>query len=125
VTGRDYLREDKTMISRTIVETVDQWLDDYAADNYQTQPMAQDWARVAKVSEELGEAIAELISWTGQNPRKGMDALARRRLLAELADTAMTSVYAIQHFTKDVTITAGIMREAGLKHMSRVVTPPP
>lgn len=82
--------------------------------------MAQHWARVAKVSEELGEAINELILMTGQNPRKSTDPDAYLRLLQELADTAMTGVYAIQHFTKDIEVTEYIMKEAQKKHESRV-----
>lgn len=87
----------------------DDWLDSAVADRYERQPLAQDWARVAKVSEEVGEAIAELILWTGQNPRKGTDPAARERLLGELADVVVTGVLAIQHFTKDSETTCGIV----------------
>src|SRR5690242_8895470 len=84
-----------------IIEAVDKWLDDNVDSSYKTQVLAQDWARISKIAEELGEAINEFILFTGQNPRKGSDLLAGQRLLLELADTAMTAIFAIQHFTKD------------------------
>ena len=34
------------------VEFLDNWLDTAVADIYKDQPLAQDWARVAKVTEE-------------------------------------------------------------------------
>lgn len=108
------------MIRRDIVTHVDQMLDDKVDSEYQEQPLAQDWARVCKVSEELGEAIAELILYTGQNPRKGRDTTRLHNLLSELADTAMTGVYAIQHFTKDIDITERYMIDAQLKHHRRL-----
>jgi hypothetical protein len=92
----------KKMISRIVVQMVDEWLDAEVDPSYKHQEMAQDWARVAKIGEEMGEAIAELISSTGQNPRKEYDPLAHERMLRELADTAMTAIYAIQHFTKNI-----------------------
>jgi hypothetical protein len=85
---------------RTIM-AVDSYLDERVADCYKEQPWAQDWARVAKIMEEGGEAVAELIAWSGQNPRKPQDEDARGRLLTELQDVALTAIYAIQHFTKE------------------------
>jgi hypothetical protein len=84
-----------------MIRDVDEWLDSDVSPVYKEQPLAQDWARVCKESEERGESIAELILATGQNPRKGTDPEAGDRLLKELADRAVTSVFAIQHFTKD------------------------
>lgn len=85
------------------VVDVDDWLDtDFGAgERYQREPLAQDWARVAKIAEETGEAIAELILLTGQNPRKGKDPEARERMLNEMADVALTAILGMQHFTKD------------------------
>lgn len=91
------------------VRVIDSWLDAKASGLYQVQPLAQDWARVAKIGEELGEAINELILFTGQNPRKGQDTEAYPRLLNELADTVMTGIFAIQHFTKDTGLTKSII----------------
>lgn len=106
------------MIDSRIVEGVDFLLDAGTSTLYKNQPLAQDWARVAKIIEETGEAIQELILFTRQNPRKPQDDKARSRMLDELADTAMTAVYAIQHFTKDAHKTSDIMQAAQAKHIS-------
>ena len=112
------------MIDKQIVTDVDFILDGLVSPQYKLQPLAQDWARVAKVQEECGEAIAELILATGQNPRKPQSdserSLAYERLLLELADTAMTAVYAIQHFTKDSDLTTHILMKAQTKHITRL-----
>jgi len=102
-----------------MVEIFDTHLDDKVSQPYKEQPLAQHWARVAKVDEEAGEAIAELILATGQNPRKAMDDAAWDRLLGELADTALTAIYAIQHFTKDAERTAGIVLGKARYHGER------
>jgi hypothetical protein len=102
-----------------IVRVADLWLDECVSDRYKSQPLAQDWARVTKVDEEHGEAIAELILMTGQNPRKGTDPSARSKLLAELADKAITAILGIQHFTKDTTETEGYIIAAFIKIMGR------
>ena len=83
-----------------LIEAVDSHLDANVSATYQAQPLAQDWARVAKVTEEAGEAVDALIGLTGQNPRKGVYG-DLDHLLDELADVALATVYAIQHFTKD------------------------
>jgi len=80
-----------------LVLWMDDDLDGQVADLYKDQPLAQDWARVAKVAEEVGEAIAALIGITGQNPRKGVYG-TDDDLLDELADVALTGLYAMQHF---------------------------
>lgn len=108
------------MIDAYLVREVDAYLDAGASERYKSQRLGQDWARVAKLAEETGEAVSELISWTGQNPRKNQDDEAFGRLLAELADAAMTGIYAIQHFTKDIGETERIMGEAQFKHASRL-----
>lgn len=103
------------MISKINVEAIDAWLDKNVSSPYTSMSLAQDWARVAKISEEAGEAIAELILLTGQNPRKGTHPEAYRRLLMELADTALTAIYAIQHFTKNIDETEIILIDAQVK----------
>jgi NTP pyrophosphatase (non-canonical NTP hydrolase) len=94
-----------------IIRNVDLWLDADVAETYQGQPLAQDWGRVAKVAEETGEAVEALIAYTGQNPRKGVCGTLDD-LLGELADVAMTGMFAIQHFTKDETKTAAVLMAA-------------
>lgn len=86
-------------LSARIME-IDIWLDGQVADAYKDQPLAQDWARISKVSEELGEAIQEFIGATGQNPRKGVYS-DQAMVNNELADVVVTALLAIQHFTKD------------------------
>lgn len=90
------------------ITDIDNWLDAKVTDEYKYQPLAQDWARISKMAEEIGEAIQAFIGYTGQNPRKGkINDLAD--VLAELADTVLTGVFAIQHFTKDADQTLQII----------------
>ena len=115
---------------------VDTWLDAACSQEYKDHPLAQDWARTAKVSEEIaeareermlalierahGRAIAELILATGQNPRKPADPDAGHRMLCELADVVVTGLLAIQHRTKDPDRTWGYFIAALTKALSRV-----
>jgi hypothetical protein len=91
------------------IRFIDEWLDEMVSADYHNQPLAQDWARVAKVSEECGEAIQALIGYTGQNPRKGKSG-SQGDLLNELADIVMTGILALQHFTKDTGLTKAVIR---------------
>lgn len=108
------------MINPKSVERIDEMLDANVSDIYKEMPLAQDWGRVAKIQEEAGEAIAELILYTGQNPRKGTHPERYGPFLMELADTALTGIYAIQHFTKDIKRTEEILRLACARHLSRL-----
>ena len=91
-----------------VVRDVDEWLDEDVPDNYKNQGLAQDWARISKVIEELGEAVSAMIGATGQNPRKGRTH-DQDDMLYELADVVMTGILAIQHFTKDTHDTREIL----------------
>lgn len=96
-------------ISVLRIQAIDRWLDEEVDSEYKAQPMAQDWARISKVSEELGEAIQAFIGLTGQNPRK-RKTHTLEEVIEELADTALTAILAMQHFYKDdssVAITLG------------------
>ena len=95
-------------IDADTIRRVDTWLDHTTAGHYRNEPLAQDWARVAKASEEAGEAIRALIACTGQNPRKGVHGTIGD-LLNELSDVALTGILAIQHFTKDITTTQQVL----------------
>lgn len=108
------------MIRPDIIAEADRILDGKVSLPYRDQPLAQDWARTAKVVEELGEAITELISWTGQNPRKQASPGARERMLAELADTCVTAALAIQHFTKNTDATEAVILAAQQKCLDRL-----
>jgi hypothetical protein len=118
----------------SLLAPIDRVLDERTACIYKEQPLARDWGRVAKVAEELGEAlghldehstiedwqrvgaialpagraIAALIAYTGENPRKGVCG-GQEALLEELADVAMTAMLGIQHFTKDAERTRRLM----------------
>lgn len=105
--------------SLEIIQEIDRILDEYVSDDYKDAALAQDWARISKVIEECGEAISELISYTGQNPRK-IRGDSKNLMLGELADTALTAIYAIQHFTKDSVWTNGILQEAISRHLRRL-----
>ena len=91
------------------ITSIDEWLDGNVGSTYNVAPLAQDWARVSKIAEELGEAISELILYTGQNPRKPIDPDAYERMLKELADVVCTGTLAIQHFTKNEEATRSII----------------
>jgi len=89
------------MTALSSIESLDKWLDESELpEPYRSQPGMQDWARISKIAEELGEAIQAFIGATGQNPRKGithdMD-----DVLEEIADVIITGYCAIQHFTKN------------------------
>ena len=106
----------------SFIQIIDEWLDGNVSQEYKDQPLAQDWARVAKEGEERGESIAELILLTGQNPRKRKHLEARERLLDELADRALTAILGIQHFTKNTTETRMIIENKLNKIVARVYT---
>ena len=109
----------QVVIGMSGVREIDKWLDENTGERYQQQPLAQDWGRVAKVTEEAGEAIDALIGLTSQNPRKGEYA-TYVDLYNELADVAWTAIFAIQHFTKSETGTARILNEKREAILNRI-----
>lgn len=107
-----------------VIEHVDAWLDRTVSQPYQDQPLAQDWARLSKVAEELqealdnadglppefhqrasaimqslGRAVAALIGATGQNPRKGITH-TRDEVVNEVLDAVLTGLLCSQHLLK-------------------------
>lgn len=104
-----------------IVEWMDNYLDEGVSGAYKEQPLAQDWARVTKLAEEVGEAVDALIGITGQNPRKG-EYGSQEDLLSELADVALTGIYAMQHFHKDIDVTMERLLARARHHCDRVIT---
>lgn len=104
------------------VTAIDRWLDECVSKDYrEREPMAQDWARVCKITEEHGEAIDALIRWTGQNPRKPQERNAYHEMLTELADVWLTAMLAIQHFTKDANSTDSYLGAAVVKAAGRAI----
>jgi NTP pyrophosphatase (non-canonical NTP hydrolase) len=101
------------------VKAIDEWLDAYAGLRYQDQPLGQDWARLAKVIEELGEAVQAFIGLTGQNPRKGVTHTSSE-VLDELADVVFTGILCMTHFTKNTDEVQRILRAKLAKIKTRV-----
>jgi len=99
---------------------IDAFLDKKTSGIYQAQPLAQTWTRVAKIAEEAGEAISELIAATGANPRKGVIEGAYEKMLQEIADVWCTALFALMHFTKDADETERILSESLEKAYQRV-----
>lgn len=89
---------------------LDKWLDDMVAPLYKEQPLAQDWARLSKIGEELGEAINAFIGVTGQNPRKGTFG-SESDVNDELVDVALTAILCLQHRTQSIIDTQNIIQE--------------
>jgi hypothetical protein len=106
--GCEQMSYQEDTIDLQIIDRVDSWLDGAVASEYQLQPLAQDWARISKVAEELGEVIQAFIGYTGQNPRKGK-INEKADVVNELADVAMTAILAIQHMTKNTSETRDIL----------------
>ena len=119
-TLRAQLAKVPALVEADQITDIDEWLDSSVADRYQRESLGQDWARVSKAAEEVGEAIEALIAWTGQNPRKPQRDEARSELLKELADVALTGIYGIQHFTKDADETLRIVRQRLARHHERM-----
>lgn len=94
-----------------MITAVDTWLDTECGPAYREQPLAQTWTRVVKEQEEHGEAIAELILATGQNPRKPADPAARDRLCASFGG--------IMHLVKDADVAWVFFRNALAKAADR------
>jgi hypothetical protein len=103
-----------TAFPADLIREVDTWLDDNASQRYQPDTLgdstAQDWARLSKVSEELGEAISVLIGITGQNPRKGYHGTPEE-FLNEICDIITTGILCLQHFTKDTQRTEQLIED--------------
>lgn len=98
------------------VERVTRWLDEHQI----ITPEADDALRVGKLLEEGGEAMQKYIGWIGQNPRKGV-INTKYEFLEEVADSAMTALCCIQHFTQDIEETFNIMFNRARYVKQRVV----
>jgi NTP pyrophosphatase (non-canonical NTP hydrolase) len=101
------------------VTEINNWIDGDIPPTYKEQPLAQHWARIAKLQEEAGEVVDAFIRLTGQNPRKGKTE-NWGEFLDELADVAATAILAIQHFTGDWTETEQILWDKLISLRERV-----
>lgn len=105
-----------------IIRALDTWLDDHVGPLYQEMPLAQDWARLAKIAEELGEAIQVWIGLTGQNPRKRYYG-TREDFYNEVCDTIITGILCLQHHTKDTGITEELLAARWAYRLAKMRTP--
>lgn len=69
------------------------WID---AANVHRDPEALTWGRMAKLAEETGEVISEMILHTGQNPRKPQQD-QHDTLIKENLDVAITALGNVEH----------------------------
>ena len=106
-----------------VIELVDEWLDREVAQAYKDQPLAQDWARLSKVIEvieELGEAISNFISYTGQNPRKPV-AHSKDDVVDEVLDVVLTGLLCSQHLLKSPAEVSWRLRQKQGKLYQRMI----
>jgi hypothetical protein len=102
------------------IEAVDAHLDEAAPWQFRENPVANRWRRVTKVCEESGEVWRALSGWDGENPRKGACG-SRDELLAELGDTAVAALLAIQSLVKNLSQTWAVFLAALDKARGRVL----
>lgn len=110
------------MLGRMLIELsqVERWLYDTAPQEYKDQPTALGWARIAKITEEAGEAVDAYIRFTGGNPRKERTT-DMRPVLDELADVAITAIVAILHFTQSESAAGTVLVDRVQVIMRRMV----
>jgi hypothetical protein len=115
------------------IQRVNDWLDSAVPEHYRGT-LAQDWARISKIGEEIGEAteaiaainvpfgraISAFIGATGQNPRKGVTN-GMEEVSEELADTALTAIFAMYHFAGNAGEVRRILREKQKKIYQRML----
>jgi hypothetical protein len=104
------------------IEAVDAHLDDPAglAPAFAESEVANRMRRVAKPMTEANEAYEEMELFHGSNPRKPQDPEAYDRMLAELGDTAVCALLAIQSQVKNLSLTWKVFLAALAKARSRV-----
>lgn len=103
------------------LNVLDAWFSEHTSQEYKDQPLAGDCAQVIHMMEEAGEAAREFIKWTGQNSRKTQTETAGR-FLQETADTVLTGILTLLHFTKDEAETGKILIERLRLYNARMVT---
>lgn len=101
-----------------MIAYIDRILDKLMAPLCGDSELALDMARIYKVHEERGETAEAFVGWRGLNPRKGVTH-TREQVLEELADWALTPIYAMTHLTKDTQEVERALISAMLKHYRR------
>ncbi|WP_239159309.1 MazG-like family protein [Winogradskya humida] len=74
--------------------------------------------RIAKITEEAGEAVQAWIGVLGQNPRKGITH-TREDVAGELADVVFTALVAIESLGLDARTTVDACAEKALGYLPR------
>ncbi len=77
---------------------INRWLDSTPA-NIARDLEAVTWARISKLSEEVGEVVSAYIGVTGTNPRKGQYS-SLDDVVDELLDVGVTALVAVEHFIR-------------------------
>jgi hypothetical protein len=105
---------------RDVIERFDAYLDEAAPPEYRDNPLANRWRRLAGGPGcEVHEATEALLAVTGGNPRKGVHG-SEDDVLAELGDTAVAALLAIQSQVKDAGMTWHVFLAALAKAESRL-----
>ena len=86
-----------TVAPGDILVRLSQWIDN-SPGYVGVSPETAHWRRVSKVAEEVGEVIAALGGWVGENPRKGKTH-DLEDVVYELFDVATAALCAIEHLT--------------------------
>jgi hypothetical protein len=102
-------------VTSDLINDLSEWID---AGNAGRDPEAATWGRVAKVSEEAGEAIAALVGATGQNPRKGVVG-SLYEVQEELLDVAITALAAVAHLQEERIDVLDLLRHKVLQVANR------
>lgn len=87
-----------------------EWIDRHNAHKPEQQQL---WERTAKVGEEFGEVVAEMILLTNQNPRKPApddEHEVRNRVIDELLDVAVTALGAVEHMIDNTGSSLAMLR---------------
>lgn len=98
------------------VAEISAWVDDYNL-NQGRDREALAWHRVSKVAEESGEALAQWLLYTGQNPRKGQQGSAAD-VIEELLDVAVAALGAVEHLMGN----HGVCMEMLVEKINKVYT---
>lgn len=99
------------------IAMLDAWLDENTGILYKEQPLAQDWVRIVAVLDHMSSVAEALAGFSRQNPRL-IGQVSQSDILNSLADAANMAILAIQHFTKDANMSAGIVSES-FDHLMR------
>lgn len=99
--------ENRLELAQERLTGLSEWIDAHNREKG-TNEQAMTWGRIAKVGEEFGEAIAEYIAFTGQNPRKpqtGSEWLVQKEML----DVAVAALGVVEHLSGNSGAAMGLL----------------